>query len=99
MNKRDFFKFLGLAPVIIPAVAIAKASEGDEPAQEAVKIVLYGSKKREVPSMSLSNGPFRGGSFTMPEYDTSKSAALSVGNDGHLWIKTNNGKWKRVVTE
>ena len=99
MNKRDFFKFLALSPLVVPAAAIARAREGDEPTQEAVKIVLYGSKKREVPSMSLSNGPFKGGTFTMQESDPSKSVALSVGEDGHFWIKTNKGEWKRVVTE
>ena len=31
-------------------------------------------------------------------FDTETKVAMSVGKDGHLWLKINN-KWKRIVTE
>ena len=31
-------------------------------------------------------------------FDTETRVAMSVGKDGHLWLKINN-EWKRIVTE
>lgn len=98
MNKRDFFKFLAVAPAVLPAAAIAKAREGDEPISESVKLVLHGIKKRDGEMMRLTSG----GSISigsMPIQDPEKQVGMAVGNDGHLWLKTKSGEWRRVVTE
>lgn len=97
MNRRDFFKFLPVAPIALPMTAVAMANEGNEPVDEAIKLVLHGTKKRDGEMMRLGNNTMN---LQMPhETDPTKSVALSIGNDGHLWIKSAEDKWKRVVTE
>ena len=97
MNRRDFFKFLPVAPMVLASEAIAMANEGNEPENEAVKLVLHGTKRRDGEMMRLGTNMMN---LQMPyETDYKKSVALSIGNDGHLWVKTAEDKWKRVVTE
>lgn len=88
MNRRDFFKFLPVMPMVVAGDAIAMAHEGNEPNIEAIRLVLHGNKRKDGEMMRLSHH----------EEDILRSASLSVGEDGHLWVKTNN-KWQRVVTE
>lgn len=97
INKRDFFKFLAVAPIAAPMTAVAMAREGDEPEAHEVNITLHGlSPPRKVDT----NYPHIGGmSFNLMQEDPNRRVTMSVGKDGNFWIKTVQGGWKRVVTE
>lgn len=40
MNKRDFFKFLAVAPIAAPMTAVAMAREGDEPERNLLTLQM-----------------------------------------------------------
>jgi len=98
MNKRNFFKFLAISPVAVPMTAVAMAREGDEPHQGELSITLQGSKP---PRKVETKYPHIGGlNFNLHEMDPNIKVSLSVGQDGHLWLRAGNEeKWKRVVAE
>ena len=93
MNRRGLFGVFALSP-FIAINAIAKERPTGEPDSEQTRLVISGTKKSD-PSAE------RGRSIFVPnhKYDPSKQVSMSVGEDGHLWIKTAYGQWKRVVTE
>ena len=93
MNRRGLFGAFALSP-FIAINAIAKERPTGEPDSEQTRLVINGTKKSD-PSAE------RRGSFFVPhhEYDPNKQVTMSVGEDGHLWIKTSHGQWKRIVTE
>jgi hypothetical protein len=107
MNRRDFFKFLPVAPLVIVSDVKAMAHADDAPDTMVNTLTLQNYKKinpknvRDVWAQRdkyFSDFPLQG----RPQFaeKTMVQASLSVGSDGHLWIKpNNNGKWKRVVTE
>ena len=88
MNRRGLFGAFALSP-FIAINAIAKERPTGEPDSEQTRIVINGTKKSE---------PTVFGKFHA-DYDPNKQVTMSVGEDGHLWLKTANGQWKRVVTE
>ena len=102
MNRRSFFAFLPLAPFVLVSTAKAETkpdiSEG-KPIPEATRITIQGTKKREVKTYGSSGSSLTIGGWSMGEADQSKNLHMAVGDDGHLWLKANNGDWKRVVTE
>lgn len=89
MNRRSFFKFLPVAPVVLVAEG-ARAATADQTPNEAG------------PSLQLSAyKPFqpKPGWFMQPQTDPTKLVSMAVGNDGRLWLKSKDDVWKRVVTE
>lgn len=86
MFKRDFLKFLGLIPVGVMGAAAGAAAFAPkkEPTNPSSMLILQ----------DLEHSPDSTFYFTKIK----NSVALSVGEDGHLWIKQ-NGEWKRVITE
>lgn len=97
MNRRDFFKFLPVAPIALPMTAVAMAREGDEPSEGDVNISIHGSRP---PRKIETHYPHIGGmNFNLRENDPDRIVTMSVGKDGQFWIKTSKDGWKRVVTE
>lgn len=103
MNRRNFFAFLPLAPFALAGSVEAEAKpdiSAGEPIPEATRITFSGNKARPVKiNNDLHIGESSMGGFTMGEVDSSKNVELAVGDDGHLWVKRREDKWKRVVTE
>lgn len=99
MLRRNFFKFLALSPIVVPAAAVANARKDDEPLSGTVTLSLYG--KKDEPVKKVSTNTLGGGylSFEEQSYDPKKRVDIAAGNDGHLWIRTIDNKWKRIVTE
>ena len=96
MNKRDFFKFLALSPVVVPLATVAHAREGDEPIDGAAILSICGGQQLAPRKMIADNELML---IDMQTYDPNKRVDITVGNDGHLWIRSNKDQWKRVVTE
>ena len=111
MNRRGLFGVFALSP-FVAINAIAKERPTGEPDTEQPCLVLSGTEKSD-PSerMRITSDGFVGiGTSTSAERPTSifaqnykhdphRQVSMSVGEDGHLWIKTAYGQWKRVVTE
>ena len=106
MNRRDFFKFLPLAPLAFVSEAKAMAHADDAPDTMVNTLTLQNHKRikpQDIPD-TMERGKYFS-DFTIrgqPEFaeKTMVQASISVGADGHLWIKPNNSqKWKRIVTE
>jgi hypothetical protein len=98
MNRRGLFAAFALSP-FIAVNAIAKERPTGEPDTEQPRLVLNGTEKLD-PSerMRITSDGFVG-IGTSTSHDPHKQVSMSVGEDGHLWIKTAYGQWKRVVTE
>ena len=93
MNRRGLFGVFALSP-FIAINAIAKERPTGEPDTEQFRLVLSGTEKLD-PSAEQTESIF----VQNYKYDPHKQVSMSVGEDGHLWIKTAYGQWKRVVTE
>ena len=93
MNRRGLFGAFALSP-FIAINAIAKERPTGEPDSEQTRLVINGTMKSD-------SSAERGRSIFAQhhKYDPSKQVTMSIGEDGHLWIKTAYGQWKRVVTE
>jgi hypothetical protein len=89
MNRRSFFKFLPIAPVVM--IAEGARAETMDLAPDYNILTLTYQKKSEHNSDSMR--------FWMTEPDMSRQLHISVGQDGKLWIRSKNDVWKRVVTE
>ena len=89
MNRRSFFKFLPVAPVVLVAEGARAATADQAPIEQAPSLQLTAHK------------PFkpRPGWLMQPAVDWSKQVSMAVGNDGRLWLKSKDDVWKRVVTE
>jgi hypothetical protein len=88
MDRRSFFKFLPVAPVVLAAEGV-RAATADQAPTGVVPLQLMAQQK---PKQMF-------GYFMPPETDWSRSVSISVGQDGKLWIKSKNDVWKRVATE
>ena len=112
MNRRSLFGLVALSP-IMAVEAFAKEKPTGEPIPEATRIIIQGTKKKQIkpPSPSqvlMSDGkggmkwgpsPYSVSGLSMGETDATKQVSMAVGEDGNLWLKSKDGDWKRVVTE
>jgi len=90
MNRRGFLSVLTLGAVATPAAAmgVKPASDpSDAPIVDTLSITS-GVKVRNTKTLD-----FRG------PYEEYKKVDMAVGKDGNLWIKTDGGQWKRIMTE
>ena len=93
MNRRAFFKFLPIAPVAFAAEG-ARAATADVAPYDGQPVI-------KMTASTPPNRPINDKYTYYPQWnvDTSKSVSMTVGRDGNLWLKTEVGSWKRVVTE
>lgn len=98
MNRRTFFNFLPIAPVVAAGAIIESGKENDKPDNDYNTLTLRAMKKRgDWKTEETTNGWIsidRGW-----EPDMSREVSFGVGKDGKLWIKTSDLNWQRVVTE
>jgi len=100
MNRRGFLSVMTLGAVAAPAAAMgvkASSNPADAPISDMTLSITSGVKKK-MPKDPIQVGDlsFYGNEDRYEEY---KNVDMAVGNDGNLWIKTESGQWKRVVTE
>ena len=101
MNRRGFFKLpagVALGASIGVPIAEAKSTAIEvpkPPVDGGTHIVLQGYKKLETPKQSSANGAIGYYDSVQP---SEHKVAMSVGEDGRLWLKI-NGEWKRVAVE
>lgn len=105
MDRRKFFAFLPLAPMVAVGVAEAAStppkpdiSEGS-PRDDETRISIQGTMRPKTNYQLTSDGRGTIGFFPMNQTDPNRSVAMAVGEDGQLWIQSKGNKWKRVVTE
>ena len=96
MNRRNFFAFLPLAPIVAVGSVEAQAKPDNSagaPRDDEFRLSLQANKK----SKPINNGFING--FQMNETDLNRQVTMAVGEDGNLWIKSLKGQWKKVATE
>ena len=102
MERRKFLNLasFGLVGAAAPSVAVAAASkktsnyELDGPICSETLQIQSGTKIKQVKKSQFGDISFFG-----DKYEEHKQVAMAVGRDGNLWLKTEDGKWKRIVTE
>jgi hypothetical protein len=96
MNRRKFLNALTLGAVSAPVIALGAEKKPDSdfdkegPICTETLVIQSGTKRK--PKGEINHLMF-------DEYEEHKQVAMAVGRDGDLWIKSDQGKWKRVVTE
>ena len=93
-----------MGAVAAPAAAMgvkASSDPSDAPIADQVLSISSGVKAKATKS---SNEGYRIGAdgsfhFAQDQYEEYKKVEMAVGKDGNLWIKTESGQWKRLVTE
>jgi hypothetical protein len=91
MNRRGFLSVITMGAVAVPAAAMgvkASSNPSDAPISGTTLSIKNGVKKSNNSSV-----------FFEDQYEEYKTVNMSVGKDGNLWIKTEDGQWKRIVTE
>lgn len=100
MERRRFINLLsfGVVGAAAPTAALAtkqpvKSDPKDAPICVETLSLRNGTKPKPKP---VDNNKFM---FYTDGYEEYKQVSMAVGRDGNLWLKTEQGEWKRVVTE
>lgn len=95
MNRRSFFKFLPAAPVVLVAEGAKAVTSEHAPTDDSISVKIHHAKKKELPK-----GPNTAILGITTRIDPTKSAILSVGSDGNLWLKnSSDDTWRKVMVE
>ena len=102
MERRRFLNLasFGIVGATVPTVASAatekinRSNPKDAPICEETLQLTSGTKPK--PKKPVDNNKIMFYDNTYEEY---KKVSMAVGRDGNLWLKTENGVWKRIVTE
>lgn len=93
INRRKLFGFIAAAPATAASAVVATANEDLEP--DSNILTLQRSEiVNQTPHMGEDGQHYFTGSFKQ----SGPKLHISVGKDGHMWLKINE-KWKRVVSE
>ena len=90
MNRRGFLSVITMGAVAAPAAAMGikeSSDPSDAPISDMTLSIRSGVKKS-------NDQP-----FFQDQYEEYKSVNMAVGKDGNLWLKKEDGQWKRIVTE
>lgn len=101
-NRRKLFGFVAAAPVVafLPNTDVkAEVSKKEDTSHNAPNgtciLQLQAQEMSKPKSMSYGSSS----SFTLSSYQpVGPKLGISVGKDGHMWVKIHN-EWKRVVVE
>jgi hypothetical protein len=92
MNRRKFFALLPAAPVALATWPTeTKAATEDAPRDGEIHLALHShnpSKIEQQKNIMIYNRP-----------EIKDQVSMAVGQDGNLWLRTNSGEWKKVMTE
>ena len=105
MERRKFFKFLGLAGGAAAGGAVTAASlvASSEKTEAVKKIEAAGYNGKltlgnEYGQLAPPDGTISFGPKFVPGTQKHVTASLTVGPDGEMYLMT-NGKWRKIVTE
>ena len=93
MDRRSFFSFLPMVPVVVGAAIVSESSKGDTPEDNYNTLTLRAMKRNKINPMDT---PIR--FLNQWEQDESRSVTFGVGRDGNLWIKILRGAAERGAT-
>jgi len=94
MNRRSFFKILPVAPVVLMAEGAKAVTSEHAPTDDSCRIMINASKKE------LPRGPNTAILGATTRIDPTRSATLSVGADGNLWLKnSSDDTWRKIMVE
>jgi len=100
INRRKMFGFAAIMPLAAVGVTAnnaptqaATSTKNDANAPDVTSIVLQNQQQKKV----QSNDPYNTISFMSYE-SVGPQLGVSVGKDGHMWLKIND-EWKRVKVE
>jgi hypothetical protein len=103
-TRRNVLRYMSLGAVSAAVPASAQAMANDTPVSVQSDAEKDGPVSFE--ALQFSSGTKRsivddsgGIAFMPPIYEEYKQISMSVGQDGNLWVKTEAGIWKRIVTE
>ena len=102
MNRRGFLSVITMGAVATPAAAMGikeSSDPSDGPISAPHLSIRSGVKEKKISNEGFLIGADGGFHFAEPQYEEYKQVSMAVGKDGNLWIKTEEGQWKRVVTE
>ena len=104
MNRRGFLSVITMGAVAAPAAAmgIKELSDPSDGPISAQHLSIRSGVKAK--AKKTSNEGFRinadgGLHFAEDQYEEYKQVSMAVGKDGNLWLKKEDGQWKRIVTE
>ena len=92
MNRRKFFAFLPVAPVAFMTEG-AKADNKDQQPHDSELTLSISGHKPPKPVKSAN------ACISISHSEPTNQVSMAVGQDGKLWLRTNSGEWKKVVTE
>ena len=92
MNRRKFFAFLPVAPVAFVTEG-AKADNKDQRPHDSELTLSISGHKPPKPAKSAN------ACISISRSEPTNQVSMAVGQDGKLWLRTNSGEWKKVVTE
>lgn len=103
MNRRGFLRTLSLGGIGVSATTGAVIGnvaydsipdvERDGPVDENQNITIRTGTKLKQRPPELSEYY-----IWQDQYEEYKETKLAVGKDGNLWVKTEDNRWRRVVT-
>jgi len=104
MNRRGFLSVMTMGAVATPAAAMGikgSSDPSDAPISDHVLSIRSGVKAKATKTSNegIRIGADGGFHFAEDQYEEYKSVNMAVGKDGNLWLKTESGQWKRIVTE
>jgi hypothetical protein len=102
MERRSFLNLLsfGVVGAAAPTAALAnktpRVSDAKKDGPICTETLQLQSGIKRKPKLVDNNKQFV---IFDDEYEEFKRVGLAVGQDGDLWLKKENGDWKRIVTE
>lgn len=94
MNRRGFLSVITMGAVAAPAAAMG-IKELSDPSDGPIS-AEHLSIRSGVKEKKTSN---EGSLFAEDRYEEYKQVGMAVGKDGNLWLKKEDGQWKRIMTE
>ena len=100
INRRKMFGFAAIAPLAAVGISANNAptqasTSKKEDAPDGTVMIQLQSQQIRPKEMSFNNGEIVSFSTYQPSGPT---LGISVGKDGHMWLKIND-EWKRVKVE
>jgi hypothetical protein len=93
INRRKLFGFIAAAPATAASAVVANANKDLEP-DSNILTLQRSDIVNTTPYVSEDGQQY----FTGTYRQSGPKLHISVGKDGHMWLKINE-KWKRVVSE
>jgi hypothetical protein len=94
MNRRGFLSVITMGAVATPAVAMG-IKESSDPSDGPISAEHLSIRSGVKEKKTSNEGSF----FAENRYEEYKQVGMAVGKDGNLWLKKEDGQWKRIMTE